>query len=82
MKIEEIIDKLCSHEISKHEAIEELTTITKGLRKNKALEFEVTYVAYTAENNHGILHLKLPYQYSKMGNRVKVGDSVDVVFLP
>jgi len=82
MKIKEIIEKLCNHEISKQDAIEQLLIITDGLRKNNALEFTVEETAFTIENNHGILNLKLPYQYSKMEGRIKKGDKVDIVFLP
>ena len=82
MKIKEIIEKLCNHEISKNDAIEKLSIITDGLRKNNALEFIVETVAFSIENAHGILNLKLPYQYSKMEGRIKQGDKVDVVFLP
>ena len=82
MKVKEIIEKLCSHKISKQDAIEQIAVITDGLRKNNALEFNVEEVSFSVENNHGYLKLKLPYQYSKIENRVKSGDKVDVVFLP
>lgn len=82
MKVKEIIEKLCSHEISKQDAIEQITIITDGLRRNSSLEFTVEEIGSTSENNHGYLKLKLPYQYSKIENRVKSGDKVDVVFLP
>ena len=82
MKVKEIIEKLCSHEISKQDAIEQIAVITDGLRKNNALEFNVEEVSFSVENNHCYLKLKLPYQYSKIENRVKSGDKVDVVFLP
>lgn len=82
MKLKEVIEKLCSHEISKQDAIEQISIITDGLRRNNALEFIVEESGFTAENNHGYLKLKLPYQYSKMEGRIKQGDKVDVVFLP
>ena len=82
MKVKEIIDKLCIHEISKQDAIEQITIITDGLRRNNALEFTVEESGFTVENNHGYLKLKLPYQYSKMEGRIKQGDKVDVVLLP
>jgi len=62
MKVKEIIEKLCSHEISKQDAIEQIAVITDGLRKNNALEFNVEEVSFSVENNHGYLKLKLPYQ--------------------
>lgn len=82
MKAQEIIEKLCSHEISKQDAIEQITIITDGLRRKNALEFTVEESGFTIENNHGYLKLKLPYQYSNMEGKIKKGDKVDVVFLP
>jgi len=82
MKIETIINELCNSEISKYKAIEQLTKITDGLRKNNALTFTVTSVAFQCETNHGILHLELPYQYSKIEGKIKKGDKVDVIILP
>lgn len=82
MKVKEIIEKLCSHEISKQDAIEKITVITDGLRRNNALEFTVEEVGFISGDNHGYLKLKLPYQYSKMQNKVSKGDKVDVTFLP
>jgi len=82
MKVKEIIEKLCNHEISKTDAIEHIKVITDGLRKNESLEFVVEEFGFTSENNHGYLKLKLPYQYSKMENKVSKGDKVDVTFLP
>ena len=81
MKIKEIIEKLCSHEISKKDAIEQISIITDGLRKNNALEFTVEEIGFTSEENHGYLKLKLPYQYSKIDGRIKKGDKVDVAGL-
>ena len=82
MKVKEIIEKLCNHEISKKDAIAQIKVITDGLRKNESLEFVVEESGFTAENNHGYLKLKLPYQYSKMKDKVSKGDKVDVTFLP
>ena len=81
-KVKDIIEQLCNHEISKQDAIDEIASITDGLRKNNALEFNVEEVCFSIEDNHGYLKLKLPYQYSKIEGRVKSGDKVDVVFLP
>lgn len=41
MKVKEIIEKLCNHEISKTDAIEQIKAITDALRKNESLEFVV-----------------------------------------
>jgi hypothetical protein len=82
MKIKEIIEKLCSHEISKNEAINLITEITDGFRKNNALEFIIEEYGTTTHSDSGYLKLILPYQYSKMKGKVKNGDKVDVVFIP
>lgn len=82
MKIEEIIDQVCKHEISKHDALEQLTLIFDKFRKNGALEFTVEEVGSTVENNHGIIKLKLPYEYIKIKGKIKIGDKVEVIFLP
>ena len=82
MKIKEIIEKLCNHEISKTDAIKQIKLINDGLRKNESIEFVVKSTSYSVENNHGYLGLMLPYQYSKMKNKVSKGDKVDVIFLP
>lgn len=80
-KVKEIIGKLCSHEISKQDAIDQINIIANALIKNNALEFTVEESGFTLENNHGYLKLKLPYQYAKMERRVKRGDKVNVLFL-
>ena len=82
MKLKEIIEKLCNHQITKMDAIEQIKVITNGLRRKESLEFVVDESGCTSENNHGYLKLKLPYQYSKMQNKVTKGDKVDVTFLP
>jgi hypothetical protein len=82
MKINEIIEKLCSHEITKNQAIEAISIIVNGFRNNNAIEFTVESVGFTIESKHGILELKLPYQYSRIENKVKKGDKIDVILLP
>lgn len=81
MKLKEIIDRLCNHEISKQDAIEQITIITDRLRKG-ALEFTVDEVGSMVQSDEGYLKLILPYGYSKMKGLVKTGDKVDVTFLP
>ncbi|MAX80330.1 MAG: hypothetical protein CL843_09160 [Crocinitomicaceae bacterium] len=81
MKVEEIIEKLCNHEISKSDAIDKIKVITDGLRNNESLEFVVDEFGSTVENNHGYLNLILPYEYSKIKNKVSKGDRVDVSLL-
>lgn len=40
-----------------------------------ALEFKITEIAFTVENDHGIIKAELPYQYSKM-KHWKAGDKI------
>ena len=82
MTIQEIIEKLCNHEISKIDAIEQIKLITNGLRKNNALEFTVKEVSFGVETGHGYLKLQLPCQYSKIEGKFKQGDKVDVILIP
>lgn len=80
MKVEEIITELLNHEISKSEAINMLQKHRDSFRNKNSLEFEVTSTAFTIDNNHGILELKIPYSFEKMKN-IKKGDKVDVMLI-
>jgi hypothetical protein len=82
MKIDKIIESLSNHEISKSEAIAQLTEITNSLRKNSAIEFTVEEVSFSVEDNHAFLKLKLPYRYDDIQGKVKRGDKLDVVLIP
>lgn len=81
MKIEQIIDKLCSHELSKTEAHERINEIINGMRNNNAIQFDVEDVSFSLPDNHGFLKLKIPFQYSEIENLINKGDKVDVVVL-
>jgi hypothetical protein len=81
MKVSKIIDDLCSHEISKSEAIDMLTDIINGFRQNKSLEFVVEEIGFNI-NNDGILKIKIPYKYDEIKNRINQGDKIDVMILP
>lgn len=81
MKIEQIIEELCNHEISKKDAIDEIRSITDNLRRKGALEFKVEEVYGNGEYYHGYLKLVLPYKYENM-KHISAGDKVDVVLLP
>lgn len=81
-KVNEIIDNLCSHEISKQEAFDALFSIINGFRKGNALEFEVRKILFTEENNHGILEFVIPFGYRDIEGKVKIGDRIDVTLLP
>lgn len=78
MKIEEIIEQLVKHEISKHEAIDKIKDITNGLRRKESFEFVVGDVSTTTPSNHAILEIMIPYGYSKIEGIIKKGYKVDV----
>lgn len=78
MNINEIIDKLCNHDISKHEAKDLLKDKTQKLRQKESIEFTVKEVGFCCKNNHGYLELILPYQYDKIKGKVRCGDKVFV----
>lgn len=77
MRIEEIVESLVNHDISKKEAVIQLKIITNSLMKKGGVLMQVETVAFTSENGHGILELKAPYQYDKI-KHFKKGDLADV----
>lgn len=77
MRVPEIIDKLCNHEISKREALHELEKILN----NEALQFTVEEFSYTVGKQHATLKIVLPYQYYKVQDKIKKGDNVNVFLL-
>ena len=81
MKVEEIINNVCNHEISKSDAIKAIKEITDSLRKQGALEFNVEAVKFGVETNDGYLELRLPYGYNKIEGKINKGDKVDVTFI-
>lgn len=82
MKIKQIVDKLCNHEISKVEAVDFLAEIIDSFRNKNAIGFFVEQVAFSSENNDAVLSLRAPYSYNKIKGKVEIGDRVDVVILP
>lgn len=79
MKVKRIIEKLCSHDLTKDEAINLIEVIMETLRNKDSIKFFVEYVAFTSESDDAILHLRAPYYYSKIKGRIEIGDSIDVV---
>lgn len=77
MTSSQIVEQLCNHEISKEDAIKEIESIRKG----NLIRFIVDGISSATPDNHGYLKLKLPYQYFKIENALKKGDSVDVSFI-
>jgi hypothetical protein len=82
MKIKEIIDALCNHEITKAQATEKIESIFDGCRINNSIEFQVVEVGEYHPSGLYYLKLRLPYEYSKIKDNVNSGDKVDVIFLP
>jgi hypothetical protein len=71
MSIDDVLNKLCNHEISKSEAKLLLT------KKEKKLVFDIESTSFTIPNEHGNLYLKLPFGWSKMMH-YKAGMKVSV----
>jgi len=46
-------------------------------KKYSKFKFIITEIGFTVENDHAIIKIKLPYQYSKIKNW-KVGDKLTV----
>lgn len=78
MRLNEIINSLCNHEISKDEAIEKISSIINSFKRREPMEFTVQDVKFSVQDNHGYLFLKIPYGYSKIEGKFKLGDAVDV----
>lgn len=76
MRIEEIIENLISHKISKDVAIDMLRTIANKKITDSDLKFKVTGIASTSQSDTGILNLELPYQYKQMQGKFKLNDRV------
>lgn len=81
MKIQNIIEQLTTHEIAKWDAIKQLSEIVDGFRSRSAIEGEVQEVA-TDIDDHGYIKIKFSYAYSKIKNKVRKGDKIDVMTLP
>jgi len=80
MRIEEIIEKLCNHEITKNTAISELKNIANK-KQDEDLKFKVEGIAFTSDTDSGILNLRLPYQYSSMKGKFRLNDRVYVTLV-
>lgn len=78
MKIDEILEKLCNHEISKSDAKELIKNIIDNYKHKNYIEFTVESTSFNCHNFDGYLNLKMPYGFAKMENVFKKGDKVDV----
>ena len=80
--VKQILNQLMFHEITKYEAEEMLNEMMMDCAFPKRMvEMNVEYVAYTAANDHGHLHLTIPYQYSKI-KHIKLNDKVLIIKKP
>ena len=77
-KIEQIIDALSKHELSKHEAVDMIRSLFNEQRRKEAIEFEVEQVSFSVENNHGFIKAKIPYGYNKIDGKIEKGSKIDV----
>jgi|LakMenEpi03Aug12_release.lakeMendotaPanAssembly.Ray.scaffolds.fasta_scaffold3733717_1 hypothetical protein len=78
MKIDEILNKLCNHEISKQQAKELIKHITDSLRNKNCFEFTIEEISFNCHNFDGFLKIKMPYGFAKMDKKFKTGDLIDV----
>jgi hypothetical protein len=77
MRIAEIIDQLCSHQISKSDAIEKLRDIVEEQRCCAGFDYFVNEVGETVSEE---CYLKLySYSYTKNKSKIKKGDRVKVI---
>ena len=80
-RIEMIVEKLLKHELSKYDAISALEKLLDEQRKIGAIEFEVSKVSFSVQDNHGIIEAMIPYGYSKIEKRIKKGSKIDVCLI-
>ena len=81
-KFEEIIDSLCSHKISKGQALQEIIDIFNKFKSGQGHNFVVDGVGFTAESNHGFINAKISYGYKSIENKIKKGDTICVTVIP
>ena len=80
--MEDILNDLLSHQISKAEALGLLKGITDGLRNKGAIEFEIDKISFTVQENHAYVSLKKPYGYNQIKNIISKGDKIDLNLIP
>ena len=80
--MENILNDLLSHQISKAEALSLLKDITDGLRNKGAIEFEIDEISFTVQENHAYVSLKKPYGYNQIKNIISKGDKIDLNLIP
>lgn len=81
-KLEEIIDSLCSHKISKGQALEEIINIFDEFKSGRGHNFVVDGVGFSAESNHGYISAVIRYGYKHIENKIKKGDTIYVTVIP
>ena len=81
-KFEEIIDSLCSHKISKGQALQEIIDIFDKFTTGGGVCFEVTSVGFSVENNHGYISARIKYRYDLIEKKINKGDTIYVTVIP
>jgi viroplasmin and RNaseH domain-containing protein len=82
MKIEEIINNLLNHEITKDDAITQLQEIVDGFRQKQAIEYKIESHGFSVHDNDSVLQLRNKYGYSKVPKWANKATKVDVIFIP
>lgn len=77
MDIEQILNNLLAHEISKHETIIELSELFKKTLPSNFIEMKAGYV----DEENGIVHLKRNYNTPGIKG-LKTGDKILVIKKP
>ncbi|MCG9971016.1 hypothetical protein [Christiangramia crocea] len=72
MKLEQIIDRLCSHEITKTEAV----SLIKEKVQEKGIEFEIEGISTTTPSGHYNLEITCYYGEYKCDNKFNKGDKL------
>mgnify|MGYP001039791378 CR=1 FL=1 len=77
--VNEIIESLLNHEITKRVAVERLKNLANGMLPQNGIEFNVESVAFSVKDDHGFLRLVIPYGYAKITGIFNEKDEVVVI---
>lgn len=77
MKIEKIVDELCSHQINKEQALDRLYNIIESYKTKNHLDASITNVSFDINDNL-YLKIELRYQYSKI-NLFEIGQKIGII---
>ena len=81
-KLDQIIDNLLRHEISKTEALAQIREIPNMPFTWVPLKLDVIDLGFTTPDDHGWVRLEIRYGYKKIKDKLKKGDKVTLFILP